>query len=251
MKITIQKFNPTVDAAPCDKEYDVDYWDKMTVLEVIGWINENVERLAFDYSCRGRVCGRCAVMLDDTPVLACITCVTDGQHAIRPLAGHPVQRDLVVDRGEANNRLALRYNRIRSAPITEQEAMTYNMKNKDDIYNMEWCARCLMCTAACPAFASGSQSYVGPAAMLATAFREFDGYDQSDRVIEAVQGGLWNCIMCGRCTEVCPQDEIDHLKYWQELRDRATERGLTAEAVKVPKTDGSIIYASYAGFAES
>ena len=47
--------------------------------------------------------------------------------------------------------------------------------------------------------------------MLAVAFRHFDAYDQADRIVEAVQGGLWDCTMCGTCTSLCNQLEIDHL----------------------------------------
>ena len=35
--------------------------------------------------------------------------------------------------------------------------------------------------------------------------------------------------MCGTCTSLCNQLEIDHLTIWQKLRDAATERGLIVE----------------------
>ena len=245
MKITVKRYNPSVDAAPYYADYEVDYWDKMTVLEAINWINDNCERLAFDYNCRGRECGRCAVMLDGTPVLGCITMLTDGDHVIEPQAGFPVLRDLVVDKSGPHNRLAMRYNRVRDAPITEQEAMTYNMDAYETINGLEWCCRCHNCQVVCPVFNERPGEYVGPAMMVATALRFYDPYDKGDRVLEAVEGGLWNCIMCGRCTEACDQAEIDHLAIWQELRDAATERGLTAEALEVPEQDGSFVYAAY------
>lgn len=63
--------------------------------------------------------------------------------------------------------------------------------------------------------------------MVAIALRHYDPYDQGDRVAEAVQEGMWNCIMCGKCDEVCPAREIRHVDTWTELRAIATERGLT------------------------
>jgi succinate dehydrogenase/fumarate reductase-like Fe-S protein len=74
-----------------------------------------------------------------------------------------------------------------------------------------------------------SPEYIGPSHMLAVAFRHFDPYDQADRIIEAVQGGLWDCTMCGNCTAHCNQLEIDHLTIWQKLRDAATERGFVKQ----------------------
>ncbi|MFR1166480.1 MAG: 4Fe-4S dicluster domain-containing protein [Adlercreutzia equolifaciens] len=80
------------------------------------------------------------------------------------------------------------------------------------------------CTAGCPARAVNRTT-----SALAHAGRgipPFRSYDQADRIVEAVQGGLWDCTMCGTCTAHCNQLEIDHLAIWQKLRDAATERGL-------------------------
>ena len=43
---------------------------------------------------------------------------------------------------------------------------------------------------------------------------------------QAVQDGLYRCILCGQCTEVCDSAEIDHLTYWNDLRAAAEERNL-------------------------
>ena len=58
MKIKVQKYNPSVDAEPAFAEYEIDYWEHMTLLEALVLINDTIEPIAFDYSCRGRVCGR-------------------------------------------------------------------------------------------------------------------------------------------------------------------------------------------------
>ena len=101
----------------------------------------------------------------------------------------------------------------------------YNMEHEAELFGINYCARCQVCTAGCPARAMDPE-YIGPSHMLAVAFRHFDAYDQADRIVEAVQGGLWDCTMCGTCTSLCNQLEIDHLTIWQKLRDAATERGL-------------------------
>jgi succinate dehydrogenase/fumarate reductase iron-sulfur protein len=229
MNLTIKRYDPSYDAAPYDATYEVPLVDGeyTTLLQGLVYIHENCEPLAIDFSCRGRMCGRCAVMLDGEPVLACVAPLTDGDHTVEPLAGFDVVKDLVVDRSSSSEKIAQAYRRVRVKPLTEDDLQEYNLEDSEELFGIQYCARCQVCTVACPGVAA-DPTYVGPARMLATAFRHFDPYDQADRVVEAVQNGLWSCLMCGKCTQVCNQAEIDHVAIWQKLRDAATERGLTA-----------------------
>jgi len=222
------KYDPSVDAEPYLKDYEVPITEHMTVLEAVIYIDENLEPLAYDYSCRGRVCGRCAMMLNGTPCTACTTAIKDQANVIEPLKGHPVIRDLVVDKNETHRRIAEVERRVRGAvlSIPEVEAPVDYENVFLKIDPLEWCARCLSCNAACPALAAAPDKYIGPAGMVAIALRQYDPYDDGDRVLQAVQEGMWNCIMCGKCDEVCPAKEIKHVETWTELRALATGRGL-------------------------
>ena len=71
--------------------------------------------------------------------------------------------------------------------------------------------------------------YVGPAGMVAIALRYYDPYDERARIVQAVDSGVWNCIMCGTCDVVCPALEIEHVNMWTEIRAAATERNLTGK----------------------
>jgi fumarate reductase iron-sulfur subunit len=231
MNLKISKYDPSVDAAPKLISVSVAYRENMTVLEAIQFAHETTP-INFDYSCRGRACGRCAVMLDGKPVLACVTPISNATHTIEPLSGQPVIRDLVVDRREAHASIAARYRRIRSTPLSDAEFnTTYNTGAIEQIDALEWCTRCMVCTAGCPAFKADPSSFVGPAEMLAVAYRYYDPYDQANREAEAVQAGLWKCIMCGQCDNLCPQKEIKRVKQvWKELRAAATTAGYTNPA---------------------
>ncbi len=233
MKVSIQKYNPNIDVAPHMEEYEVPESENLTVLKAIIYIHENIEPIAFDYSCRGRVCGRCAMMLNGEPCMACTTALKGDKNVIEPLAGFRVIKDLVVDKTEFHDRITNLERRVRADIITEDEI--YQPVDYENVFknvdSLEWCARCGCCQSVCPVVNSPEKGnlYVGPSGMVAIALRYFDPYDKGDRVTQAVQEGLWNCIMCGKCDEVCPAAEIDHQKIYKILRDEATLAGLTEE----------------------
>jgi heterodisulfide reductase subunit C len=68
--------------------------------------------------------------------------------------------------------------------------------------------------------------------MIAIAYRFLDPLDQGDRVMEAVSNGMYRCIMCGKCDELCVQQDIDHLELWRTLRDAAAKRGIVPSYAK-------------------
>lgn len=226
MKLTIYKYDPAVDSAPYYVTHEVPYTDKMTVLEAVVYFNENCEYVAYDYNCHGRLCGRCAIMMDGKPVLMCSTPITDADHTIEPLAGQTVVRDLIVDKSSYHEKLANQYLRIRTEPVREDEIPLQDYEASLTINQLVTCMRCGMCDAACPIVAMKPTEYAGPATMVALAYRHLDSYDQADRVLESVGKGLYHCIECGMCDEVCQRFEIDHLGIYKMLRKEAEARGL-------------------------
>lgn len=229
MKVSIQKYDPSVDEQPYIVDFDVEWHEHMTVLEAITAINDDQAPVVFDYSCRGRDCGRCAMSLNGQPCLACVTLVDEaGENLIAPLPGFPVVKDLVVDKTKVTDRVAGIMQRQRAKAITLEEI---NAPVDPEIYAkmspLEHCARCGVCTASCPVVAEmGLKKFAGPTQMIAIGLRYYDPYDQGDRVVQAVQNGLFNCIQCGTCNSVCKALEIDHLSVWADLRAAAEERGL-------------------------
>lgn len=143
------------------------------------------------------------------------------------MKGYNVIRDLVVDKSTFDNQLSGIFDRVRVEPFN---AETIVPKNYDDsttkaLYTMEFCGRCGVCNAACPVLAT-NPDYIGPAGMLAIAYRHMDQLDQDDRVMQAVSKGLYHCIQCGMCDQVCAQQDIDHMGAWKMLRAAAEARGI-------------------------
>lgn len=214
------------------------------MLEVLVQIYEGYEDVAFDYGCRGVWCGRCGMMVNGKPVLACMTPVSPGEVTIEPLKDFPVIRDLVVDRSRVKSKLqgVMPYLR-RKKPLGEVPTISFGTYEK--MCGLYRCTECMLCYTVCPVFKDdlNLKKFCGPAALLKIGLRSYDPRDESDRVAQAVEEGLGRCTMCGLCHKVCylgiesvkdlpnslgPSQlfYIDHVAVFKDLRKEAEKRGL-------------------------
>lgn len=236
MKWTVYKFNPATDLKPYYVSGEVPFEEGMTALHALKYFNENVEHVNYDFSCRGRLCGRCAMMLNGEPTMICTKKLEDKDYTVEPLPGFQVIRDLIVDKHPLDDRISAISARIRVEPFTAETLKADRTTYTDDImwktYGAEFCARCGVCNAGCPIMAVNHGEFIGPAGLLAIAYRHMDPLDQGDRVMEAVSNGLFHCIECGKCDELCAHNDIDHLAAWKMLKDAARERGIVPSYAK-------------------
>ena len=241
MNITakVYRFDPSHDSAPRYETYDVKIEEDdagiVSALQVLQEINLNIEPIAYESSCYCSICGRCAMLIDGEPNLACMTRMMPGTHTFEPLSGFPVVRDLVVDTGKAYMQfLDSKAENVTLNPINQFQPFDYDYY-WDVLDRMQSCRECMLCYSACPALNEQGKwgKFVGPGAMMQIGLRILDGRDQSDRVLQAVTSGLFQCTMCGNCSAVCTA-HIDHLGVMQLMRDLATARGLVpADAVEI------------------
>lgn len=96
----IYRYDPTVDTEPYYQSYDVQVnaGDRMTVMELLLYISENLDGTLSFFShsaCQHGICGRCAVRYNGKPCLACEK-VLDGTDATIEPVRQPVVKDLVV-----------------------------------------------------------------------------------------------------------------------------------------------------------
>ncbi|MDD5038470.1 MAG: 2Fe-2S iron-sulfur cluster-binding protein [Dehalococcoidales bacterium] len=238
------RYSPDIDVKPYYKTYELPWKQYLSVLEVLVNIYENYEDIAFDYGCRGVWCGRCGVMVNGEPVLACMKAVNPGEITIEPLKNFPVIRDLVVDRTKVKSKLqsVMPYLR-RKKPMEEMPDVSFEAYRK--MCGLYRCTECLLCYTVCPALDDkmNLKDFCGPAALLKIGLRFYDTRDEADRVAQAVEEGLGHCTMCGLCHDVCylgidsmkdlpnpvgPPElfYIDHLAMFEDLRKAAEKRGL-------------------------
>lgn len=232
----IYRYDPSVDVEPYYTTHEVEFVDDgtgiMTALQVLNTINYDEEAIAFDCNCYSGLCGRCAMLVDGRPCLACWKPLEPGEHTFEPLPGFPVIRDLVVNKDSVRQHFVTVDNSVKSVePIVTISDMDYELY-WETMERLNMCRECMNCYAVCPAYnGEGTNRFVGPGAMAQIAQRHLDDEDQSDRIGQAVFSGLWDCSLCGQCMTVCPSG-INHASLFEQMQAAAAERGLvpTGEA---------------------
>ena len=235
MKLVVQKFNPLTDSEPHFVEGEVEYHDGITALDALYLFHTAIEPVNFDYSCGGRICGRCTAMVDGEPALMCMAVLDDGEHTIAPLEGFPVINDLIVEKTAFERNMTGIARRVMIEDVNKEtfvpEDFTYDKEAQKLMHDGELCCRCGVCMAACPVLKILPDEYVGPAEMFQVGYRHFDYYDKADRIAQAVSEGMYHCTQCGTCDSVCVR-EVDHATMWKRLRAEAEKRNLVPSYAK-------------------
>jgi succinate dehydrogenase/fumarate reductase iron-sulfur protein len=219
-----------------EQRYDSYALDPEPGMSVLGALFEIQEKyddsLAFRYSCRGAVCGTCAMLINKVPRLACrtqISSLLDGSATlylapypaieggapydpstevlVEPLPHLPVIRDLVVDmtRFFAAYRAIQPIFKPRDPPPERERTMEPSAVH--DLEKYTSCILCAACYGACPVNAREPE-YLGPAA-LAKLYRFHvdprEAGDDSRLEIANTRSGWWGCEFHINCTRVCPK----------------------------------------------
>lgn len=226
-RVKIFKYNPETDEKPTYVEYEVPVWERMKVLEVLQYVRENYEPIAFRYGCRSKLCGTCAVLVNGRPVLAC-DCDVEEYMVIEPLPGFKIIRDLVVDLSPLDVKLEFLRPGIKPKPKIRQ--IPVEAIEKCRIYSD--CIYCGVCMSACPVVRTAEEEFLGPAPYYYIGRYQYDPRDTTNRLKEFFEGGVFNCLSCYLCEENCPYqihvarlgiENIKNLCFSEGLRIRYVE----------------------------
>ena len=187
-------------------EFRVPYRKWMRVLDALNWIAENeAPDLGYRWFCGSKMCGTCAVRMNGREVLACWEAV-EAEMTIEPLRNLPVVRDLVVDRGPFEDKV------FSLEPWLERPALYPGfpepLSHKDMKYASKAldCIGCMCCYSACPVIALGDLTdFAGPAPLVQLGQTALDPRNDPAKVARSLKRtGIFHCVSCYRCEEVCP-----------------------------------------------
>lgn len=217
--VHVYRFDPKLDAAPRKLTYVIPYWPRMRVLEALRVIHETYEPLAFRSCCRAKLCGSCAMTLNGEPGLACEIEASDDM-VIEPLAGFPVLKDLVVDFGGVQSKLdSLQLHPVRQRYIGLKPE-SISLDAIEEMKKFSYCVWCQVCNSACPSFRNAPDEFAGPSLFSQLARTTADPRDNTSRQEQAYSLGLFNCVGCFRCEEVCPYE----IPVFEEAIERFREK---------------------------
>jgi len=191
--ITVQKSNGRV-------TYSLPI-EGVTLLKALYHIKKSEDNsLTFSSNCRSGVCGTCAVRVNGKEVLACSYTIQDGD-LVEPLTYHEVERDLKVNKQKRRETLksATAWLQAPQEATITPEIVTISEKQSD-------CILCNSCYSSCPVL-EVNPNFIGPFALTRAYRYSSDPREGSVKtIIDNIQtNGIWDCTLCGNCTEVCPQ----------------------------------------------
>ena len=199
------------------QQFEIEAGPGMVLLEAFHKIQEDLDPgFAYRYSCRGAICGSCAVRINGQAGLACKTqlqpLAKKGTIVVDPLANMAVIKDLVCEFApfwEAYDRVKPYLEREKEK---HDEKLTWDDKMPaDHLDQLKRCIDCIKCGACfsdCPK-RTADPGFIGPAAcvQLYKFYVDPRDYIHSWRAeFAGSAGGVFDCESHANCVKVCPKD---------------------------------------------
>ncbi|UCE05939.1 MAG: succinate dehydrogenase/fumarate reductase iron-sulfur subunit [bacterium] len=214
----IFRYNPEKDKKGGLVDYSVRMEVGMSVLALLHQVHDEQDgSLAYRYSCRGAICGTCAIMINEIPRLACKTQVSDlikeaETITLEPLMHFGVVKDLVVDKRPFWQAVKTTMPWLFREKEMPDERFTYeahlNKIDLDQLNRSSDCIKCSCCHAGCPKV-DEMPEFIGPAISIQIHKQMFDPRDRNfeeRKKISAAKQGVFACDKHAVCVKVCPKD---------------------------------------------
>ena len=223
MKVRILR-QRTPEDEPYWEEFNYDGPENNTVAGLLDYINYNDDivntkgeitaRIGWENSCLQGVCGACAMVVNDKPVLACQTFIKDlgGTVTIRPLRKFPVIHDLIVDRSSIQQNLV--EDNVYIGEYNPLDAM-----DQEQDYISAKCLKCGLCMEVCPNYVNGKNFFGG--AFANDCYLVSERNREKSKEINKVYGKHFgkSCSKALSCMKVCSVG-ISHISVIAKLNKR-------------------------------
>jgi len=218
IQVRIFRFSPDNGKPGKLVDYTVRYEPGMSVLELLHQVHDEQDgSLAYRYSCRGAICGTCAISINGTARLACKTQVSDLLKeneiiTLEPLSNFVIVKDLVVNNRQFWETIKSTEPWLVREKDTPDEKMTYESHldkiHLDQLNRASDCIKCASCYAACPKVGE-MPSFIGPATSIQIYKQLFDPRDKNTEArvkFSSAETGVAACDKHANCVKVCPKD---------------------------------------------
>lgn len=173
--------------------------------------DEQDPTLTFRRSCREGICGSCAMNINGSNTLACLSYIDKKAKItkIYPLPHMYVLKDLVPDMSNF-------YEQYKSIepwlqPAPKEEGQAEYLQTREDrakLDGMYECILCACCSTACPSYWWNANTYLGPAVLMQAYRWMQDSRDAATtKRMEQLDDPLklYRCHTIMNCTKVCPK----------------------------------------------
>ncbi|ABB44307.1 Succinate dehydrogenase/fumarate reductase subunit B [Sulfurimonas denitrificans DSM 1251] len=234
------RFNADEDYLPYYENYTMDITSEEVVLDVLNRIKWDYDG-SFSYrrSCRHGICGACAIKVNGRSTLACKESMSTmieyfgNEITLEPLSTKRAIKDMIIDKGDFWEKHAAvtpyLVADIDESPACENLVSPHDSEELDEA---DLCIQCGACHYACPVVEINSD-FFGPAAFVAAYRFESDVRDSDKQRLINVneeKQGVWDCVKCIECTEVCPKG-INPFSKITKLHQMAFKKGVAKSNV--------------------
>jgi len=211
------RFNADEDYLPYYENYDMDVTSEEVVLDILNRIKwDHDGSFSYRRSCRHGICGACAIKVNGRSTLACKESMTTmietfgTELVIEPLSKKRAIKDMIIDKADFwEKHDAIKPYLISDVDEHPEHEHLVTPAEAEELNEADLCIQCGACHYACPVVEI-NEDFFGPAA-FAKAYRfEADVRDDAHTTrledLHKESQGLWDCVKCFECAEVCPKD---------------------------------------------
>ncbi|XP_017110957.1 succinate dehydrogenase [ubiquinone] iron-sulfur subunit [Drosophila elegans] len=176
--------------------------------------NEMDPTLTFRRSCREGICGSCAMNINGTNTLACVSHIDQNESKccrIYPLPHLYVVRDLVPDLSQFYDQYSSIQPWLQRKDLKKEAGTAQYLQSIEDrqvLDGLYECILCACCQTSCPSYWWNSNKYLGPAVLMQAYRWIIDSRDEATKPRLDFLKDPWKVYRCHsimNCTNTCPK----------------------------------------------